>query len=67
MRDIIHDPKHWRDRAEEIRTLTEGLKDEETKATMLRIAADYDRLAKRAEQRRDEDDRLGKLGLENSK
>jgi molecular chaperone GrpE (heat shock protein) len=48
---LLNDPKHWRDRAEEIRTLATDIKDPESKRTMLRIAEDYEKLAKRAEQR----------------
>jgi hypothetical protein len=48
---FINDPNHWRDRAEEARTLAQQMNDEDTKAAMLRIAKDYERLAARAEQR----------------
>ena len=48
---FINDPEHWRKRAEEARTLADQMNDEKSKQTMLRIAADYDRLAERAEGR----------------
>jgi hypothetical protein len=47
----VNDPKHWRDRAAEMRALAETMKDVETQAIMLRLAADYDKLADRAEAR----------------
>jgi len=47
----INDPKHWRERAEEARVHAEQLADPESKKAMLRIAEDYEKLAKRAEER----------------
>ena len=48
---FINDPEHWRKRAEEARALANQMNDETSKQTMLNIAADYDRLAERAEGR----------------
>jgi hypothetical protein len=42
---------HWRMRAEAIRTLAEDAQDSKVRAMMLRIAADYDRLAGNADDR----------------
>ena len=47
----IYDPKHWLDRAKEARALAEQIDDPEAKRTMIGIADDYERLAKRAEER----------------
>jgi len=49
--NIINDPKHWRDRAEEMRALSGEMTKTETIATMCRLADDYDKLADRAETR----------------
>ena len=42
------DPKHWRQRAEEVRVLAEQMNTERTRKLMLKIADDYDDLAVRA-------------------
>jgi hypothetical protein len=48
---FINDPAHSRSRAEEMRAVAEETCEPETKARMLRFAAEYDKLAKRAEER----------------
>jgi hypothetical protein len=48
---FINDPNHWHRRAEEMRTLAEQMNDNHSKQTMLRIAGDYERLARRAKER----------------
>ena len=45
------DPEYWRKRAEEARAVAVQMKDTHTKAAMLGIAQDYEKLAQRAEQR----------------
>jgi hypothetical protein len=47
----INDPEHWHHRAEEARALADQMNDEASKQTMLRIAAEYEHLAKRAAER----------------
>ena len=48
------DPDYWRKRAEEARTLAEQMMDTHTKSLMLGIAASYEKIAKWADERRDE-------------
>jgi hypothetical protein len=50
--ELLNDVKHWADRAEKARRHAEQLTDPEAKRMMLEVAASYDKLAKRAEQRR---------------
>src|SRR5262245_16016910 len=45
------DPEHWRFRAEETRTVADQMTHEESRTIMRRIANDYDRLAKLAEEK----------------
>lgn len=45
---ILHEPKYWRDRAEEARAIAEDFRGTETCRTMLEIASTYDYLAMQA-------------------
>jgi hypothetical protein len=45
---ILDDPEHWRQRAEESRLIDEQLDDPVARAAMLRIDADYERIAEQA-------------------
>jgi hypothetical protein len=46
-----NDPEYWRSRAEEARAVAVQMTDPYTKAIMLSIAQDYEKLAERAGQR----------------
>jgi hypothetical protein len=48
---FVNDSDHWRVRAEEARILARQMDDSASKDTMLRIAEDYERLARRADDR----------------
>jgi cytochrome c553 len=48
----LNDPQHWRERAKEARAMAEEMVDPISKQNMLDVAANYEHLAKRAEDRR---------------
>jgi predicted Rossmann-fold nucleotide-binding protein len=48
---LLNDPKHWRGRANEMRCMAQEMADPESKRMMVKIADDYESLAKRAEVR----------------
>jgi hypothetical protein len=43
----VNNPKHWRQRAVQMRTMSDWIEDAATKATMRDLADQYDGLAKR--------------------
>jgi hypothetical protein len=47
----LNDPGHWRARAIEARAVAEQITDPVAKQMMLNVAAEYEQLAKRAEER----------------
>lgn len=49
--NATNDLEHWRKRAEEARAIAVQMTSPHTKAVMLKIAQDYEKLAKRAEER----------------
>ena len=55
----VTDVKHWYDRAAEMRALSEVMANDETRAIMLKLADDYDKLADRAQKRVDRADDIG--------
>jgi hypothetical protein len=48
----MFDAKRWRDRAEEARAHAEQINDPSARETLLRIAAEYEKLAQQAETKR---------------
>ena len=48
---FLHDPQRWKDRADQMRSLAGDTRDPESRTIMLRLANDYELLARRAEQR----------------
>ena len=47
----FNDPSHWRERAQEARVHADRMTDPEAKRMMLEIAEDYEKLARRAQER----------------
>ena len=47
----FNDPRHWRALKEEARALADAMKQPKTKAAMLRLADNYEDLARRSEAR----------------
>jgi phage gp46-like protein len=56
--DLLTNPQYWRDRAKEIQGIAERSTHPETKRTLQNIAADYEHLAQRAEERLQESRRV---------
>jgi hypothetical protein len=50
-KDLLDDPDHWTKRAEDIRDIAKATEDKMAKATLRRIAVDYDRRASRRTKR----------------
>ena len=50
-RSLLDNPQHWRDRAEETRSVADDMVHGETRSRLLKIAEEYEHLAKLAEKR----------------
>ena len=48
---LFFNPYHWLHRAEEMRALANEMKDDTAKQSLLRLAEEYEKLARRAEMR----------------
>jgi hypothetical protein len=46
---LLDNPEYWRERAEKTRTIADKVLDIESKFRLMKIAGEYNRLAKRAE------------------
>lgn len=51
MSALLSDPTHWLSRAREARALVQQLESPQARAAILKIAAEYDRIAVRAAER----------------
>jgi len=60
-RFLAEDPDHWRGRAKQMRATADTMEDEGTKSIMLRIAKEYEKLAKRSSQGNGDIDALSLL------
>jgi hypothetical protein len=49
MNSVMHDPDHWRRRADEARSVATQMTDVQSKNAILEIAAECDKLCQRAE------------------
>src|SRR5262245_32840267 len=50
-RSHLDDPEYWRDRAEQVRALADQVSNQKARDAILRIAAEYELLADRAQER----------------
>jgi hypothetical protein len=51
MRSLLNNPEHWSARVEETRAMAVGVSDPMARASLLRVAEEYDELVRRADQR----------------